>query len=93
MNKWAFTLVFDVDFSQYDIKQETLTGFIIKYINELLGDFGSIKEQFSEPNRLTVDIVIIADSPDEAEDYLYINLRDYNRPPNNMKIIRINDYE
>ena len=92
MNKWAFTLIFDIDFSRY-AEEKILTDFIINYLSDLLGDFGTITEQFLEPNRLTIDIIIIADTPDEAEEYLNTHLQPYREPPNNMTIIRINDYE
>ena len=90
MNKYAFTLIFEINFSRGNADFEG--HLVIDLIKHLIGNRGEVMEHCTEPSRLTADIIYKAENPDLAENHLTEVMQQYYYN-NNLTIIRINDYD
>ena len=90
MNKYAFTLIFEINFSRGNADFEG--NLIIDLIKHLIGARGEVVEYCAETSRLTADIIYKAENADIAENHLTEVMQQYYYN-NNLTIIRINDYD
>lgn len=90
MNKYAFTLIFEIQFIPDKIQFQG--DLVIDFIKQLVAIRGEVMEYCIESNRLTTDIIYKAENADIAEAHLTEVMQQYYYN-NNLIIIRINDYD